>query len=477
MTRCLVFDLGAGSGRAIVAEYVDDRLSLHEVYRFAGYAVERPDGLHWDIERLLGEVEAGLREAKQDSGTIDSIGVDSWGMDYALLDADGRMLCEPFHYRHPRSLRGWQACPLAFDALFARTGSQHLQVNTIYQLYDESREHPERLAEASHMLLIADLVCHHLTGVIKSEVTLARTTGMLEAASDQLDPEIWDPEICRDLGLPHSLLPPLIRAGSTFGSLKANLAEPLGWKTVPVIAVAAHDTASAVAALGLDDGSGFLICGSWLLFGVENSRIDRRPVVMHAGFGNEGGIGQRSFLVKSLNGLHLIQKLKESWGRRTGENLDFAELSQCASTAAQDGPVIDLADFGFFNPPDVVDSIIAAYENVGARAPRDIGSFAVAIYRSLAAEVGRASHGLETLIGRKLPGLRVCGGGAQDELLCSLIQKELDRPLRIGPIEASAWGNAILQLLGLGAIKSLEDGRRLVERSADFCDLVRKSVG
>lgn len=454
MSTCVVCDLGAGSGRVMLARHEGGRLEMSEVHRFDGYAVEREDGPRWDIRRILGEVVAGLRRARAVAGRIDSIGVDSWGLDYALLGADGTLAAEPFHYRHPRSRRGFESCPISPEAVFERTGCQILPVNTIYQLADEAGSAPARLGSATHLLMIADAVCHHLTGEIRSELTLARTSGLVDAETGT-----WSTGLCAGIGLAPRLLPPIVEPGQIYGHLRSDI----GLGPVPVIAVAAHDTASAVAALPLARDSGFVILGSWSLVGAETSRIDCREAVRVAGFGNEGGTAGRPFLVRSLNGLHLIQKLRDNL-RRRGTDLPFAEIAQRAA-AAPEGAVIDPADPAFFDPPDMVDALAV---RCGRTVADDPGAAARAIYAGLAAEVGAALAALERLLGHPLAELRVCGGGAQDALLCDLIAATTGKPLVIGPIEATAWGNAVVQLIGLGDLPSLDAGRRLAERSARF---------
>lgn len=444
------------------------RLDLLEIHRFAGYAVERSDGPHWDVPALLAAVDEGLRRARDRCGRIDSIGVDSWGLDYALFGADGMRTGEPHHYRHARSERGHRLFPHEGADLFAVTGAQELSVNTIFQLHDEARHHPERHAGAVRLLMMADMVNQHLTGAFRSEITLARTSGLLGAGTDA-----WSCALCDKAGIPFRLLQPTIRAGERYGTLRPALAEPLGWGAVPVMAVAAHDTASAVTALDLGDSGGFLICGSWLLFGVEQAAVDTRDAVRRAGFGNEGGVEGRTFLVKSLDGLHLIRKLRDDWRRRAGENLSFEELAQRADAARTNGEAfaIDPADPLFFDPPDMVAVIHAYLVRHHAPVPENIGGLALAVYAGLAAKVAVAVRDLETLRGAKLPAITLCGGGAQDPLLRRLVAEAAGKPLRLGPVEASAWGNAIMQLRGLGVVKSLDEGRRLVDRSLETRDL------
>jgi rhamnulokinase len=243
---------------------------------------------------------------------------------------------------------------------------------------------------------------------------------------------------------------------------------------VPVIACAAHDTASAVAALSLDDGSAFLICGSWSLIGIEHEKPLTTEAAQCAGFGNEGGVEGRTFLVKSLNGLQLIQKLRTAWRSRTGADIDFGAISQFARAALRrnDVPAIVPSDPLFFNPADVIEAMTQFFALKDTQVRDEIGWLASSIYKGLAAEVGHAARSIEDMLGHPIPGFKLCGGGAQDGLLCELVAAALKRPVRIGPIEASAWGNAMVQLMGLGLVKSLDEGRRLVEGSTEYRDLV-----
>jgi rhamnulokinase len=464
--RCLVVDLGAGSGRAMIAEFADGRLSLAEIHRFDDLPLALPDGPHWDVAALERHLVESLRRADARGGRVDAIGIDSWGLDYALLDAEGAVLHAPYHYRHPRSQRGRDAFAVPQDALFAVTGTQDLAVNTIYQLFDEARHHPERHAEAEALLMMADFGAYILTGEKRSNLTLARTTGLLDIAAGD-----WSDALCREIGLPRRLLQPMIAPSEVCGTLRPELAAELGWAPgVPVVAVAGHDTASAVAALPLDDGSAFLILGSWSLIGVETAAPRLGDTVRLAGFGNEGGTAGRSILVKSLNGLHLIQRLRAAWAEQTGELLSFAEISARAAAEARPPLALDPSDPCFFNPPDMLAAVADQCARQGRPAPEGIGALALALYLGMAAEIAGTLACLERELGRRVPSLRVCGGGAQDAGFCELLARRLGRTVVAGPIEASSWGNAMLQLVGLGAISSLADGRALIARSDDFRD-------
>jgi rhamnulokinase len=460
--RCLVFDLGAGSGRAILAGFDGRTLRWEEVFRFAATAVDRTDGPHWDVEALKQLVEEGIRRTVQRAGSIDSIGIDSWGLDYALLDAEGRIIGEPFHYRHPRSHRGRLSFPMNTQDIFECNGIQDLPVNTIYQLFDDTRHRPDAVAHASALLMIADVLNHHLTGALRSESTLARTSGLIDIRTGG-----WNFGLCRAQGLPAHLLQPLIQPGEMYGHVRPSLGPKTGAAEVPVFAVAAHDTASAVAALPLRPGSAFLIAGSWFLVGIErqSARLDDR--VLHTGFGNESGADGRTALLKSLPGFHLMHKLRVSWRHHTGVDIPFPEIAALGRAAHAEGRLteIDLADPAFFNPGDIVMEIGDYCGRRKLDMVSDIGRMALAIYAGLVRQVGQALASLRQELGYSIDTLIIGGGGAQDATLQHLLRQELSFDIVTGPVEASAWGNALFQLIGLGAIASLDEGRRVVQRS------------
>lgn len=464
-TKSLVFDLGAGSGRAMVAVSDGQKIELSEVHRFSSLEMRKHDGPYWNIKALFSEIEQGLCNAASAFGPIDSIGVDSWGLDYVLIGQDGQPLDDPVHYRHPRSERGYAAFPMAPEALFLETGAQILPVNTAFQMFDHIRNHPEQVCSARSMLMIADSVNHYLTGNLFAELTLARTSGLVTTKGDD-----WSREICDKAGLPRHIFPPLKKPGSIYGQLRRDLAAKYGWERVPVVAVACHDTASAVSGLPLERKEAFLICGSWSLVGGEVDVPLLDQGVMHDGFGNEGGVEERPILIRSLNGLHLLQKLRSSWLRRTGLSVEYSEMSALAEKRndgrANEG--ITLSDPRFFDPPDMVQAIQQHLRSKGSPVPDDIGALSFLIYRGLVDEIVQNFALLQRHLGRPFDSIRLCGGGGRDSTLCQMIASELGRTVKVGPVEASSWGNVLMQLIGIGRIASLEEGRRMVANSADF---------
>ncbi|NNU62859.1 rhamnulokinase [Ochrobactrum soli] len=466
MTKSLVFDLGAGSGRAMMAIYDGKNLNLSEVSRFSGIETHMPDGPHWDLARLFDEIKTGLKQAFEKYGAFDSIGIDSWGVDYTLIDGDGGLDLSPFHYRHPRSQSGYDRFPVTDESMFLRTGSQILPVNTAYQLLSGLDQARGKLTANHRLVLIADAVNFFLTGHIASEITLARTTGMLGLSGE------WDHSICTEAGIPHTLLPPVVSSGQVLGCINDSLHAELGIGPVPVISVAAHDTASAVCALPLRSQEAFLICGSWAILGSELDHPVTSDEARLAGFGNEGGVEGRQIFLKSLNGLHLLQKLRSSWSSKTCEEVSFAHMSSFAAAAATDVNVaaVDLSDAMFFNPADIIETIRSACPAIVPDMSNELGYLALVVYRGLVNGVSDSLTAMEKLTGKTVNRIRICGGGGHDAFLCQLIANVTGRAVSVGPIEASAWGNAMLQLIGLGKVDNLEAARMLVEKSTDIRD-------
>jgi len=456
MTNCLVFDLGAGSGRAMVAQLGAGRISFAEVHRFSGIETRLPDGPHWDFARLLNEVETGIRLAFQQFGSIGSIGVDSWGVDYVLVDADGQLDPAPYHYRHPRSHRGYESFPIAPSELFSRTGAQILPVNTVYQLISASKDEPDRLSQSRYALMIADAVNFHLTGKARANTTLARTSGLLSLAGE------WDGDLCKIAGIEPTKLSELVEPGEIVGVLSETLADRRSG-SIPVVAVAAHDTASAICGLPLEQDDAFLICGSWSILGRE---VDHQITTVEAhqdAFGNECGVDGRYAFLRSLNGLHLLQKLRASWNHRNATDVTFADMSAAARDAAARGVMqaINPSDAAFFDSDDLVGTIVQIFPELRT----DLGSLTLCVYRGLVEDITQSFSTLSRLTGDGIEKLRICGGGGQDALLCQMISDRLGCEVHVGPIEASAWGNAILQLKALGQITSLDQGRELARLS------------
>ncbi|MES1953735.1 rhamnulokinase [Salinisphaera hydrothermalis] len=458
-THCLAFDFGAGSGRAMLGRLDADGLALEEVHRFETTTVVDDGQLCWDLDALQRELEAGLRAA-QARGPLDAIGIDSWGVDFGLLDAEGQVLAPPLHYRNGHGSRGVARGVLALEAMHRRTGAQPLELNTVFQLIDLAARRPERLAAADRLLLMADLLAAHLTGRPGHEYTLATTSGLFDTVRGD-----WHYELIDELGLPRRLFRPVLAPGEVWGTLRPALRGGDG-RATPVVAVGAHDTASAVAGLDLAPDEAYLILGSWSLLGVETSTPTRDTHTLAHRFGNEGGVCGTHRLITNINGLYLIQTLRDAWRRRHGECPTFSEITAAAQAARSTGlPAsvrIDPTDHRFFAPEDMMAAIDDFLNEHGGPRPAALGEYALAVYRGLADQIAAGVTTLEQVFGRRIEAIHVSGGGSQDGILCECISEAAGKPLRHGVVEASAYGNVLMQLIGLGAIPDLRAARALL---------------
>jgi rhamnulokinase len=447
-------DLGASSGRVMVARVGADRLDLQEVHRFANEPVwlweSGRAGLHWDCVRLYSEIIRGLRQARESLAAgeqIASVGIDGWAVDYGLLGADGTLLGVPYCYRDERSAAGVEAVHALVPpaGLFRRNGLQFLPFNTVYQL---AAEPPARLAPASVMLLLPDLFAYWLTGVARAEVTNASTTGLLDVAT-----RTWDVDLAGALRLPSGLLPPLVRPGEIVGTLLPHVSDATGLpRSTPVIAVGSHDTASAVVAMpATDDRVAYISSGTWSLVGVELSEPVLTPAARQANFTNEGGVDGRVRFLRNVMGLWLLSECLNTW-EIAGSAADFDLMLSAAARVPAGGPVFDPDDPVFLAPGDMPARIEQACRAAGGAVPADRPALVRCILDSLAAAYARAVDDAVRLTGRDVDAIHVLGGGSRNELLCALTANATGRPVLAGPVEATALGNALIQARARGAL-------------------------
>lgn len=447
-------DLGATSGRVMIGRIGDGRLDLELVSRFPNGPVERADGLHWDFGALSEHVVAGLAEAVRREPAIESIGIDSWAVDYGLLK-DGELLAEPFHYRDGRTARGVEEVHAIapFDELYRRNGLQFLPFNTLYQYRVDGR-----LGEADVALLIPDLLAFLLTGTPVAERTNASTTGLLRVHDGE-----WDLELAARIGIPADALPPLVDPGTAIGRLSPAMATRIGAR-LPVIAVGSHDTASAVAAVPLSTpGSAYISCGTWGLVGLELPAPLVTDAAREAGVTNERGVDGRIRLLHNVTGLWLLSETVRTWEAEDGARVDLPELLLAASGVDGPVPLFDADDPTLAAPGDMPARIAAL---LGDDAPATRPAFARSIVESIAAAFAEAVRTASALTGREIDAVHIVGGGALNGLLCQATADRTGLPVLAGPVEATALGNVLVQARALGAApSSLEDLRDLVAAS------------
>ena len=450
-------DLGATSGRVMIGRVGDDTLELELVTRFPNGPVEHEDGLHWDFDALYGHVIDGLAEAVRREPAIESVGIDSWAVDYGLL-RDGELLSQPFHYRDPRSERGvaevHEIAP--FTDLYRRNGLQFLPFNTLYQYRVD-----ERLADADTALLIPDLIAYLLTGSRVAERTNASTTGLLGVHSGE-----WDVELADRLGIPTAALPPLVEPGTRIGTLRAELAARIG-KDLPVIAVGSHDTASAVVAVPLSSAnSAYISCGTWGLVGVELADPVLTDAAREANFTHELGVDGRYRFLHNVTGLWLLSETVRAWEAEDGAAIDLPDLLDAASAVTDDIALFDANDASLSAPGDMPARIAAVLRAGGSVVPEDRPAFARTIVESIAAAFASAVRTAGDLSGRELDSIHLVGGGSLNRLLCQATADRSGLPVLAGPVEATALGNVLVQTRALRAAPAtLEELRALVART------------
>jgi len=458
----LAFDLGAESGRAILGRYDGDRLSLTEVHRFANGPVRAPDGLHWDVQRLFKEIKRGLVLCRRRYGRPASIGIDTWGVDFALLDRGGALLGQPFHYRDSRTEgvmeEAFKRVPR--QEIFERTGIQFLPFNTLYQLFSMVLAGSPVLELAHTFLTIPDLFNYWLTGRALCEFTNATTTQFYDPRAGT-----WATSLLDKLGIPTHFLPEVIPPGTVLGDLLPSVGDDTGMEGVPVVAPACHDTGSAVAAVPASQADyAYISSGTWSLVGVEVQEPLITPESLANNFTSEGGMGGTFRLLRNVQALWLLQECRRAWARQ-GHSLSYDELARRAEAAPPFVSLIDPDDPSFLGPPDMPAAIEAFCMGAGQPLPQNRGAIARCVLESLALRYRWVIERIEEMRGRRVNAIHVIGGGCRNHVLCRFTADATGRPVLAGPVEATAVGNIIVQAMALGHVSSLEEGRALVRHS------------
>jgi len=452
-------DLGASSGRVMLARFDNDRLTLEETHRFWNGAVQAHDHLYWDVLRLFEEIKTGLGKAGQ-TAQLASLGLDTWGVDFALLDRDDELIGNPFHYRDPRTNKQMeQTWAIAGrEEIFSRTGIQFMQINSLYQLF--AMRNSAALERAACFLMIPDLFNFWLTGRKANEYTNASTTQFLNAATRQ-----FDRELLGKLGLPTDIYPEIIQPGAQVGNLLALVAELTGLPRLPVIAPACHDTGSAVAAAPLENPqSAYISSGTWSLIGVETQQPVITPQSLAYNFTNEGGVNSTFRLLKNMTGMWLAQECRRVWAAQ-GQQYAWQDLTVLAESAPSFQSLLDPDHPDFLNPADMPAAIRAYCARAGQPVPESHAAILRCIFESLALKYRRVLSHLEELLGHRLETIHIIGGGSQNRLLCQWTADATGKTVLAGPVEATALGNALVQVITLGHLDSLESGRQLIRRA------------
>jgi rhamnulokinase len=461
-THYLAVDLGAESGRVMLGLLDGDRVSLEEIHRFRNGAVEKDGHLHWDLPNLEKEVFAGVEKAARRGVPISGISANSWGVDYVLLDAEGRALGQPYCYRDPRTLdspaRFFKKVP--FREIYEETGIQFMTINTLFHFEAQQHDDSAVLSSADHFLNIADYFNARLSGVEVAEQSLASTTQLYNPKTHN-----WSDKLRTALDLSDSLFPEIVASGTVLGPVARELGNDSALADAQVIATCSHDTAAAVAAIpARGDKWAYLSSGTWSLLGTELDVPILTDAAREADFTNEVGIGGTIRFLKNIAGLWVIQECRRAW-EAAGQPFTYEELTRLA---AENGPAkahISLDDARFVSHGDMPDKIAAFCRETGQPVPETPAQFVRSVLESLALTYAETLRDLENLTGRKFEKLHIVGGGSRSHLLNQLAADATGLTVITGPVEATAIGNVLIQALALGHLKSRDHLRRIVENS------------
>lgn len=466
MKKMLAFDFGASSGRAILGTIENGKLTTKEMHRFSNDPVEAAGVFQWDILRLFFEIKQGILNCVNNGEKdIDSIGIDTWGVDVGFLDDKGRLLANPVHYRDAMTDNMPEEAfeVLSKEEIYAKTGIQFCKFNTLFQLHAFDKQNFIPYKNATKMLFVPDLMNYLLTGEKKAEYTIASTSMLLDPAKRD-----WSEDILKSFDINPAILCDIVQPGTIIGKLSKELAEELGCAEIPVVAVASHDTASAVVSVPAEgDDYVYISCGTWSLLGVET----KEPILSDMEFTNEGGTEGNIRYLKNIMGLWLVQECKRHWDRR-GVGKSFAELETLARAEKPFLSFINPDDDRFMAPKDMPGRIAKFCEETGQPVPENHGQFVRCIMQSLAFKYRYAIEGLEKATGKKISAVNMVGGGIKDKMLCQFTANATGRKVVTGPTEATGYGNLMMQAYALGEVKNLAEIRAVIRNSENITEYI-----
>mgnify|MGYP002567441105 CR=1 FL=1 len=459
MNTYLAVDFGGGSGRVMAGSILQGTLKLEEVFRFRNRQVRMGNHLYWDFPALFEDMKAGIRQAVRQGYHIKSIGIDTWGVDFGLIDKNGNLLGNPVCYRDSRT----EGLPEelfdeeALSAHYAEAGIQLMPINTIFQLYSMQKNNSIQLAVADKLLFMPDLFSYFLTGIANNEYCIASTSELLDARTCS-----WNHKLIAELGLPQSLFGSLVQPGTIRGKIKQDVCDELGLtESIDVVAVGSHDTASAVFAVPASDKrQAFLSSGTWSLLGVEIDAPILSEEARLAKFTNEGGVGGKIRFLQNITGLWMLQRLVAQWAEE-GKETDYGVLLAQAEQTTLDS-VVDVDDNAFQNPANMAEAIAAYCRNQKLQEPVSQGEYVRCVVQSLAQRYKRGVEQLNRLLPQPIEQLHIVGGGCKNQLLNRLTSEALGIPVYAGPAEATAIGNILVQALASGEIKNKNEIKEII---------------
>lgn len=471
--KMLAADFGASGGRVMAGSYDGSRIQISQLHRFSNDPVLLGGTMYWDFLRLFHELKNGIRRSRA-LENVESIGVDTWGVDFGLIGADGHLLENPVHYRDARTAGMVEEGLGLLDRkrFYEITGNQFMELNTAFQLLSLVKGRPDFLRKADRLLMMADLFNYYLSGTACSEYTMASTTQLMDAGSRQ-----WSKEVMERLGIPENIFLPIVMPGTKIGGLSEGLCRELDIAPLSVIAVAGHDTQCAMAAVPAEQEDFiFVSCGTWSLFGTELNRpiVDENSIRYNVA--NEGGFGGKISFLKNIIGLWLIQESRRQWSRE-GQDYDFSQLEEMAAKESGGECFIDPDDPVFVPAGDIPGRIRQYCRKTGQRMPESIAQVVRCIDESLALKYHAALDEISACTGKRYSAIHMVGGGTQSRLLCQLVADVCGIPVYAGPVEATVYGNLGIQLAAAGEVNGLSQIRQLIRKSEQICVYEPKNTG
>lgn len=458
-------DLGAASGRVMIGLFDGRKLRLEEVYRFPNSGVLIGDSLHWDVSRLLDEMLKGLNLVGERAGnSLQSIGLDTWGVDFGLLADDDTLIEKPYHYRDSLTEgifeRAFSLVPK--EKIYAQTGIQFIRYNSLYQLLAMAQANAPQLSIARRFLNMSDLFNFFLTGQKVNEFTISTTTQCYNPKEQK-----WCSDLLTTFGIPAEIFGEITAPGTVLGELQPKVAQKISLPSVPVVASAGHDTACAVAAVpSIGDDYIYISSGTWSLMGIELDHPIITPESLKAGLSNEGGVENKIRFLKNISGLWAVQECRRQWNR-SGKKYSYDDLIQLAAKTPAFTSLIQPNDNRFFAPNDMVAAIQAFCRETGQTMPVDKGAIIRTVLESLALEYRRVAEQIEHITGKYFPTIHIIGGGAKNTLLNQFVANATGRRVFAGPVEATVIGNILVQAIAMRVISSLAEGRNIIRNSFD----------
>ncbi|MDD5601596.1 MAG: rhamnulokinase [Candidatus Izemoplasmatales bacterium] len=450
----LAIDIGASSGRHVIAELDQGEIKLEVIYRFANHPIEKDGSLVWNIDELSFHVIEGLKQAKKLEKCPQSIGIDTFGVDYVCLDSNDQIIGDVYAYRDHRNF----AARTAFSQMlnettqYEITGIQPLVFNTIYQLYADKLS--GKLAKARKIMMLPCYLGYYLTGRFQNEYTISSTSGLLNAQTSS-----WDSQLCGILELDRERFGPMVTPGEVIGKLRQEITKEIGYEAT-VMAVSSHDTASAVIGSLAAQDTAFLSSGTWSLIGVLENHPVLKEEARIRGFTNEGNYGKQIRFLKNIMGLWMVQEVR----REMGNKHSYSEIAEMAASHSDYPGVVDVNDEGFLSPTSMIGAIHKQLQENGFMLPKTDGELYFSLFHSLALKYQASLLEIEQLTQRQITSINIVGGGSRNKLLNHLTEKYCKRPVIAGPIEATALGNILVQMVARGILKDIGEAKDYVKK-------------